>query len=771
MVMSLWERGHNTPVLTLAACFVTIALLLVSGAIPPTYLTGHKSKSPANLSNFVISSNATVEDGQTVAVSSPLPSNLTDQLTYSSSTGANRTYWIHLSTTAPLPNVSLTVQTLPVTQWGYPFQLPGGADSLPPLSMWTWRVMSNGTNDTSSWTVTNWEQMLSRTITWTNQTYEVIGSTSPVITVSVNPNATDGSTTPGVGFVMNYPGVTGAIPTNDPDYSQLAAGLHPQVVRFGTDIARVSAPWNTVTNQPKFNFTYFDQLVNFTHGLGAKILLSLPAGSWGDGNLLPNGMPLNLSVSITGPTGVGYFPADGAWKAWVEGLVNHTVATNATIAYWTIGNEFPTSNQTLVAGYTHIFNLAQAAIHAKLSGALVGSDVMMNLTYESYFATHARNVGFLSLHTYPGIGLCIVNGTYFPPPSPPHGSSEASIFSHHVYQFLGKTAEPAAGQGAWHNLTGVWLPVFNAETNLNGIGGNSATQSIGTDPRIQRLFGAAWVVSALIDGVHQNVSELTYFTLSSGENISGSITYPFGGWGFGLTAEGSNDADIRYAPYFALQMWSDSIPPDEPAVWTNSSSPNMVYAYAAHNGGDLSVVLVNRVNVPVNVDILPFSGSYKLSSVTTLDQKSYVEAYDSTEHTTMLQSAGFAVSHPLTASSVPIDGYGIAIACFDPIGVKGCTEGSSGGGGTGAATPTKADSAAPLYIIGAGGSIGAAIVMLRRFRGRSKAVRIEQVRALHASPGDSAAMWVGPFLHDSQRRHLFRLGDWSVNGPEILGPS
>jgi len=623
--------------------------------------------SPESGSSFIVESKpaTTISDGQTLSTVSPRVSVLTDSVSFLPPSGTTRSYWIHLTTNSPLPSFALTLQTFPIAEWGLPLQLPGGADSLPPLSMWTWHVLHGELNDTNAWSATNWNQALSLTTTWSNQSYEVIGSTSPVISVSVNPNATDGSITPGVGFVMNYPGVTGAIPTSDPDYSPLAAGLHPEVVRFGTDIARVSAPWNTATNQPKFNFTYFDQLVNFTHGLGAKILLSLPAGSWGDGNLLPNGMPLNLSVRVVGTDGrIGFFPTDGAWKAWVEGVVNHSFVTHANITYWTIGNEFPTTNQTLVAGYTHVFNLAQAAIHAKLPGALVGSDVMMNLTYEGYFGSHARGVGFLSFHTYPGQGLCVSDGALCPPTSPPDGSSESDIFSTHVYQYPGKTAAPAAGQRAWHNLTGKWLPVLNAETNLNGIGGNAGSQSIGTDPRIQNLFGASWVVSALIDGARQNVSELTYFTLSSAANLSGSITYPYGGWGFGLTAEGSADSDVLYAPYLALQLWGTAIPAGRPAQWTSSSAPSVLYAYAAANGTGFNVVLVSRVNVQVTAHIVVGGGSYVMTSTSVLDQRSYQETFEPGPEKTVLRNDSVHSSTVTGSVPITIDGYGVAVARF-----------------------------------------------------------------------------------------------------------
>ena len=141
------------------------------------------------------------------------------------------------------------------------------------------------------------------------------------------------------------------------------------------------------------------------------------------------------------------------------------------------------------------------------------------------------------------------------------------------------------------------------------------------------MFGASWLVSTLIEGAHQNVSDLLYFALSSGYGTPNTTTAPYGGWGFGLTREAANDTNVLFAPYYALEMWSQAIPPGEPDVHTNSSAPSVVESYSAYDGRALSVILVNRANVPVTVNVSVATGNYTLGSVTTLDQGSYSETY------------------------------------------------------------------------------------------------------------------------------------------------
>ncbi|MGB7124860.1 MAG: hypothetical protein WBE40_08430 [Thermoplasmata archaeon] len=644
-----------------AAAFVALLLLL---AIPAS---GAASEPSAAASPLVAASapSHTVTDGQTISTSAPRHSTLTDSLTYGESTTGQRSYTIHITVSVALPGVALQVTTYPIAQWGLPDQLPGGADSLPPLSLWTWNVSDDGHMVTSGWTATTWDQRLSGDSAWTNQTIWVRGSTAPHPKVTVTPSEGDGTFAPGVGFVLNTPGVAGQIPTNDSTFTTMASALDPSIVRFSTTMAGVDESWDVFGNQPKFNFAEFDRLASFSKEVGGSILLTLPAGSWGDGNLLPTGMPLNLSISVPGPDGaIGYFPNNAAWVAYVEGIVNHTMGLGEHIAYWSIGNEFPDASAALVTAYTNLFNLAAKTIHSKLPHALVGSDAMTNTTYERYFATHAEGVGFLSFHYYPSVGLCVKDGVYCPPQGAPLGSTDEGIFSHAAYSYLGTIYAPKTAQQIWYDETGAHLPILNTETSLNGAGGTVTDAATGTDPRTQTLFGASWLISLLIDSAHQNVSELSYFALSSGWGIPNTLTSPYGGWGFGLTAEAPGDTNTLYAPYLALRMWAAAIPAHAAGREATSSEPSVVHVYSALDGSSLSVVIENRVNVPVTVSVHVAGGKYTLSSATVLDGSSYDMVYEPSEHRTVLKSDSTRAADPKKDGNVILGGYGVAVAKY-----------------------------------------------------------------------------------------------------------
>ena len=627
------------------------------------------------------------DGGKLIHAAAPV-SSLTDVVAYGTSTGSTRVYWINLTASVAIPLLPVALETSPLVDWGLPNQMPGGADVLPPLSLWTWTIYRNGVTDTNLWTSESWDETLHLDTTWVAQSFKIVGTTSPVISVTVNPWASDGTTAPGTGVVLNTPGTAAGIPAGDPNFEPLAAALHPQIIRSDAVTVGLSLTWDKTTGQPKYNFTGFDSLMKFAWEVHSQVLFAVPAGTWGDGNLLPAGMPLNKSLLITAPTGTGYLPTNSAYVTYLDGLLNHVIAKNEHIAYWTIGNEFPTTSTAQVAAFTNLFNVAAQTIHAKLSTALVGSDVMTSLTYENYFAVHARGVGFLSYHYYPVIGMCFKNGKYCAPEGPPSGTTDPGLFAHSAYAVEGRNYAPLSARDLWFNITGRHVPIFNAEANLNGAGGSPSSQGNGSDPRIQTTFGAAWVDSLLIDSAFQDVTDVTYFTFSNGATLPQSATSAWGGWGFGLTNDGTHGNYSLYAPYYALQLWAASIPPGAPGRSIVNSEPSVVYAYAARDTTNFSVVLVNRVNVPVSIDVSLNHGSYALSSVSVLDKQSYDEAYNPTLQRVVLDSSGVAVSHPSPGTPVTIDGYGVAVVHYTST-TKGEMQSSSPTGG--------ADSGAPAH--------------------------------------------------------------------------
>jgi hypothetical protein len=598
---------------------------------------------------------------------------IADSISYLSDSPWNRSYQIRLTTLAPNKTVALVVSTAEMTDWAFPAQMPGGPDALPPFAEWTWTVATgSGVNDSSNWTVARWTDALQRTTAWVSATYTVVGRCHPSLTFAVGLPSTSSDRTTGMGVVLNpeVPAQGPLFPASDPTYGTLLKGIGDTLVRFGEVDAGTQAHWSTSLNAPVFNFTALNAAFNLTASEHAGVLYTFSVGSWGDGNLLPAGMPLNKSLLVADSRVSGYFPTGAAYRTYIATLVAHFAQLNDTPAYWAIGNEVPLTNASVVSAFITLFNIAQKVIHSYYPAARVGTDVMMNRTYLPTFAKWSKNVGFLSFHFYPAIGICLKNGQYCPPAGPGQGSYDSAMWKPYA-RMLDQNPfyPPSIAQMMWRNLTGNWIPVLDSESNLNGVGGAAANSSMGTDPRQQTLFGAAWLVSTLIDASNLNVTTLTYYTLSGlpPSPPPSTSSGPYGGWGFGMTAEGSNNQHILYAPYWAAHLWGVNLPAGGRGYEVSSPEPTVARAYAATTPYGLAVVLVSLSAMQVKIHVEVTAPGLGATRAATLDQTSYVERYRASTHQEILLKSGLThLNESGKGANVTLSlrGYGVSVVHF-----------------------------------------------------------------------------------------------------------
>ena len=667
--------------------FVAALLLLLTipwaSSAPPRY----GKATPVGLAGGPIPK---IHDLQTINRSfGPVNSTLTDNETVTLAGPGPRSYSILLNASFGNQSQEVLVLTDPLGFWARPGQYPYGADNLPPLADWSWWVTGpGGANDTANWSVDPTGSYLQRTTTWADHRFQLTGVSEPTVNVSVDAAQFDGSRATGGGFVLNAAGYPYSIPSA-PGYAAMAASLHPSLVRVSLTTTGTFYGWNRTSGQPILSFAGLSSVFQLSNTSGGAILLSLPAGSWGDGNQAPNGTPLNSSVLVDFHGQTGYFFTPAAIYALVRQISNFTTGIGEPIQFWSIGNEVPLNSSKEVSAYSGVINAAIAAAQVNDPGALVGTDDMLSTTYLAQFAQDAPGVGFLSFHYYQSWGMCVnATGQYCPPIGQPNGTPLPTIFAHPAYYHGAGVYGPGAAQSAWRNLTGRTLPVLNTETNLGAYGGTgSATQSTGTDPRIPDLMGAAWLGSLMIDSSEQNVSALAYFTLTSNQNATQTITGPHGGFGFGLTNVTTNGSITCFAPFYVMQLWDQYLPQGSLGLSLQDSDGSTVRAYAVSVNGSVEVVLVNRVGLPVRVD-LSVPGNFTLAQLTTLDSRSYVERHDPVNGSTVVAQSGVVRDLAPGGGPISIEGYGLVLAQFAPGNASasganqtGNGSGSSGSGG------------------------------------------------------------------------------------------
>jgi hypothetical protein len=656
----------SLPAGALVVFALVVLLLPTSAGLTATVTPTAASPSAAFLSGGAMKllDDSSIKD----LLAGKLISVLTDTALPGPSTGYQRTYTVNIVATVAVPLLSVAVTTSPVTVMSQPAQLPGGADAMPPFSLWSFTILVRGHNDTANWSSNPVTGTLTRTAPWEDTSYTITGRATQTLSISVLPTAVAGQVAPASGFVANGIFSTTSDTSNSTAFPGLAAATHPGIVRIGITSMGVQISWNASNNSVSFKWTGLDRLINFSESMGANILLSLPAGSWGDGNTLPVGMPLNPLMPVTFYGTTGYFPTVTAYTKYVEALAEHVHAMKEHVMYWSIGNEVPRVNVSEVATFIKVFNAAELAVHKYLPAALVGTDVMMDPDYITQFAKGSPNTQFLSFHFYAVTGMCLQNGVYCPPQGGSEGTPDQDVVDRSTeFGTMLAWDPPLVARDEWHNLTGKWLPVLDSESNLNHEGGTLATAA-GTDPRIQTLFGAQWLAGLYIDGTQQGVKAIVYYTLAGPSAINSTPTSAYGGWGFQMIRINGTSTDL-YAPFWAATMWGRAVPPQSAALLTTGSVDAVAEAQAYRVGTGISVVAVNHVNATVRFTISFPGQSLVPTNLTLLDHRSYSETWDAVTHQEILSKSGLLprvrTTNPVT---FVLQGYGVAVLTEAPTG-------------------------------------------------------------------------------------------------------
>lgn len=442
-----------------------------------------------------------------------------------------------------------------------------------------------------------------------------------------------------------------------------------------TSEERQSEVVNNLISNPSFegnayvyDWTLFDEMIDGVKKVGGEPIISLPVGTWGNANRLPDGMPLNTSIYVEQWTyNIGYYPTLDAYCKLVKEVVKHVnIEKGYNVRYWEIGNEPPVQeNETVIMVYVDLFNKAEECMHEIDPTILIGNDRSDIRSFmDNYFVKYARNVGFLSFHNYDIGGNCMfpdnstnLNNEYYPPNNIGGWMKDENIMMNANRLDDPDRYSPKDLKNFWKEKRGQDLEVINTEINMNSAWRN------GSDTRMNDLLGATWyaakVKSYILDG---GVSVLNYFVIMSGENEGEMGKH--GGFGFGMM--NSSYPYNPYAPYWTNYLLTHFIPEGSLIYNASSNYPDLVDVLAVKTQTSHNILLINKMNTSVNIYLPIFGFGLKNATLYLLDSSTYMQRYEPDLDKTIIYKSGIKTTQlPLNnVQNFTLNGYTVAILQF-----------------------------------------------------------------------------------------------------------
>jgi hypothetical protein len=451
---------------------------------------------------------------------------------------------------------------------------------------------------------------------------------------------------------------------------------------------------NNLVSNPSFDgdtcvfyWNTLDQMIEAVKNVGGEPIISLPVGTWGNANYMPDGMPLNKSIYVSQWTyNKGYYPTLNAYCKLVKDVINHTnIERGYNVKYWEIGNEPPADeNDTVIMAYVDLFNLAEKCMHEIDSTVLIGTDRSdMRDFMNNYFVKYANNVGFLSFHNYDTGGSCMypsnstnLNNVYYPPNDQNGWAKDETIMFEVNNLNDSRIYSPKELKDFWKENRGQDLEVINTEINMNSAWRN------GSDPRMNNLLGATWyaakVRAYILDG---GASVLNYFVIMSWE--TDQPTSKYGALGFGMM--NSSYPYNPYAPYWTNYLLTKYVPKGSLIYNSTSNYPDLIDLLAVKAGDSYNILLINKFNETVSFSLSLPGLTVKDAKLYLLDGTTYIQRYEpSLDKTMIYKSDIYTIQLPASnVQNLVFNGYTVAVLQVSPLIISTTTsQGPAPGSGS-----------------------------------------------------------------------------------------
>lgn len=429
--------------------------------------------------------------------------------------------------------------------------------------------------------------------------------------------------------------------------------------------------WNETTHScENWDWYILDLFIEAIQKIGAEPIITI--GGY-DNYLgyerywIPPGMTENYAGT--------FYPSPEDFGNYSAEIVKHVnIDKGYNVKYWEIWNEpYPCDTYGTYTGlndkFTYLFNKTQERMHYVDPSIKISTDRMNIKPLADYFVDHANGTGFISFHHYASFCTCMypcnstnINNDFYPPNDQLGWYKDETIMDNvnNFYRFQQPDPtkcfyeySPKEIHDLWKQRRGIDLQdMIGTEINLNTAFEN------GTDHRQNDIFGATWYAAKAKAHLLNGVTNLNYFTIAG--NGAGPMV-KYGGFGYGMM--NSSYPYNPFAPYWTNYLLSNYIPQGSLIYNSTSTNSSEVDVLAVKTDDSYNLLLINKVNKTVTVNITISGFDVDRATLYLLDGSTYVQRYEPSLDRTIIYKSEISTI-PLPKSNIQtitFNGYSVAI--------------------------------------------------------------------------------------------------------------
>jgi hypothetical protein len=409
-------------------------------------------------------------------------------------------------------------------------------------------------------------------------------STSPIITLAINPQMIIGTNNLSLGFNLHHDSERSTW-YSQTALRQLGIDMNTGMIRLFTTEIEPCNSWNDASETGTFNWQSVDSFIQRIFDTGAQPLITIGFAD-SSGIKLPSGMAKNPSTGL---------PYPDSFAAYCQEWVKHFQQTGKPVKYYEIMNEawyyfYPSWNwnEAKAQNFLTLYNTAYNAMHTQNNQVLIGNDASLHRRFLDFWKANGGKLDIFTFHKYDCDNLAMDDST-------PLSRAEKRYYVSDSYYY---------GINDARQLWGSDLPAISTETNF------AAFCSQGTDPRLQQVVGSVHLALSLRMEILDNVQYNLYYSFSSSRSweVANKAT---GGFGFGMINQDNNQP---WYPYYVQYLIGHNLAVGDSLLETSSSSNN-IRVLSWNHEGTINTLVICKIDEAQTVRLQGLTGQLNLLKI------------------------------------------------------------------------------------------------------------------------------------------------------------